>query len=560
MTDLVGTIFDGKYEIIERIGRGGMGAVYRARHSLMHRTVAIKVLAAHAEEDELFERFKREAKAASSIEHPNAISIYDFGICDDAPYLVMQYIEGQSLKQALRERGAFPAERILKLAKEVASAMHVAHERGIVHRDLKPDNIMLTKDGEAVVLDFGIAKVLDAPESSVTRTGNIVGTPQYISPEQVGGKELDGRSDIYSLGVILYEMTTGRVPFEADSVMNMLMKHIREDPPAFRTLEPPGDVPASLERIIMKMLEKDPASRHQSMAELLQDLTNPEMETVLQTLPSKEPITSPKRGSMRGWLFAAAAGMLSLLICLSIGFQPPQQVASITEQRSPREILQTQQPERVAIPVVSPRKEKGPPQFDQGLLARKLREFKKAEVLLKEAIIEQPQFLKSYTALGDLYISLGRLSEAREILSEGIKRGAKDAQTYAELGYVYGELGQFAEAAKVYQESTNLRADAVILNNLGHARFKLSEFEAAEAAYKKAIQLKPSYARAYHNLADVYAEQNQLDKAVAAHKLGVRAQPDDPRGYRALGKALELVGREGEAKEAYNTAKQLSKG
>ena len=277
---LIGATLADKYRIDERLNEGGMGTVYRATHVLMEKTVAIKVLRPSLAADEkIVARFSREARAASRISHPNALSVTDFGEDDNGVvFLVMEFLSGRTLKQLIRDEGPLPLERVVEILRQVGDALNAAHQQGVVHRDLKSDNIMLldTMAGDhAKVLDFGIAKINEpgeARDSGLTAPNLVIGTPQYMSPEQCSQEtEIDSRSDIYSLGVILYEMLVGHVPFSADSPTMVMVKHLQEPVPS--VLDERNDLPASIARVIARAMAKLPVNRYQTVAELIEDLT-----------------------------------------------------------------------------------------------------------------------------------------------------------------------------------------------------------------------------------------------------------------------------------------------
>ena len=277
---LIGTTLAGKYRIDARLNEGGMGSVYKGTHVLMDKTVAIKVLRPSLAADEkIVARFSREARAASRISHPNAISVTDFGEDENGiVFLVMEFLSGQTLKEVIRDNGPLPLPRIVDITRQVGDALAAAHAQGVVHRDLKSDNIMLldtTVGDHAKVLDFGIAKINEPDgdfDGGLTAPNLVIGTPQYMSPEQCAqDAEIDSRSDIYSLGVILYEMLVGHVPFSGESATIVMMKHLQEPVPS--VLDERTDVPATVGRVIARAMAKVPDNRYQTVGELIEDLT-----------------------------------------------------------------------------------------------------------------------------------------------------------------------------------------------------------------------------------------------------------------------------------------------
>ena len=278
----IGKTLDGRYFVEAVLGEGGMGVVYRGRHKVIDKRVAIKILRVDMAADaEMVERFLNEAKAASSIGSPHIVDISDFGRLDDgATFFVMEYLDGQSLAELMTGSGVIPIPRLVHIAKQIARGLAAAHARGIVHRDLKPDNVMLIVRGDdrdfAKVLDFGIAKV-NSEAGRLTRAGSVFGTPHYMSPEQAAGVPVDQRTDIYSLGVMLYEMASGKVPFDADNFMGILTQHMYKSPAPIRALIPqPQEVPPGLEAIVLKCLSKKVELRYQSMEEVVADLERAE--------------------------------------------------------------------------------------------------------------------------------------------------------------------------------------------------------------------------------------------------------------------------------------------
>lgn len=270
MKTLLGKILGGRYELIEKTGGGGMAVVYKAKCHLLKRYVAVKILRPDLVDNEEFvNRFKRESQAAASLSHPNIVNMYDVGQEDDIHYIVMEYVDGMTLKEYIQNEGRLTSEEAVRIASQICSALHHAHENNIVHRDIKPQNILINKDGTAKVADFGIARAVTS--STVTMAGaNVIGSVHYFSPEQAKGGYVDKKSDIYSLGIVLYEMMTGVVPFEGDSAISVALKHIQEQ------VTPPGeinpDIPKSIQYIIQRAIEKDLQKRYHDAKEMLNDL------------------------------------------------------------------------------------------------------------------------------------------------------------------------------------------------------------------------------------------------------------------------------------------------
>jgi serine/threonine-protein kinase len=268
-------LLGGRYELDGVIGRGGMAEVYRARDLRLDRVVAIKTLRSDLARDPTFQaRFRREAQSAASLNHPSVIAVYDTGedLLDNnpVPYIVMEYVEGRTLRDILHEEQRLPAERALQLVDGILRALDYSHRGGIVHRDIKPANVMLTTNNEVKVMDFGIARALADSAATMTATAQVIGTAQYLSPEQARGERVDARSDIYSTGCVLYELVTGRPPFQGDSPVAIAYQHVREEAPPPSQLDP--SIPQYANAIVMKALAKDPNYRYQSAAEMRADI------------------------------------------------------------------------------------------------------------------------------------------------------------------------------------------------------------------------------------------------------------------------------------------------
>jgi eukaryotic-like serine/threonine-protein kinase len=314
------TIVDGRYRVERRLGSGGMADVWCAEDTQLGRRVALKLLAPRFAADPGFrERFRREASAAAAMQHPNIVSIYDRGEWDGTSYIAMELVDGRTLKQLVQEHGPLPPAAAVELTIEILKALRYAHKRGIVHRDIKPQNVLIDEEGHAKVADFGIAR---AETSQMTETGQIMGTVQYISPEQAQGQPVSRRSDLYSAGVVLYELLTGRVPFDGEAPVSVALKQVSEPP------VPPGQlrpgISPSLEAVVMRALEKDPDRRFASADEFIVALENARRvrQVVMEPTPGEpwEPVPVERGSRWWAWLLvvlvlaAAGAGAAYLLL------------------------------------------------------------------------------------------------------------------------------------------------------------------------------------------------------------------------------------------------------
>ena len=326
---LVGTKLGDRYDILEVIASGGMGVVFRGRHILMDKIVAIKLLnAAYASEPGAFARFQNEAKIACQLSHQNIVTVHDFGITSDKMYLVMDFVEGQTLAQILDDKTFLPWQRAVEIAKQICTALEYAHGQGLIHRDLKPSNVMLVpvsaKDGsdQVKILDFGLAKFFDeGKQQKLSQSGFMLGTGFYMSPEQCRGKKADIRSEIYSLACVLYESLTGMPPLVGENILETVQKHIEEKPIAMSQLRPDLEIPAFLETIVNRGLEKNPDERFQTAAqfrEALSKVSNPlavpdELKELVQISTTPSFAAPSVKISMNSW-------PILLSLALAIGF------------------------------------------------------------------------------------------------------------------------------------------------------------------------------------------------------------------------------------------------
>jgi eukaryotic-like serine/threonine-protein kinase len=318
---VVGTTIAGRYEVEEVVGHGGMSSVYKAHDSLLERHVALKILhERYNTDDEFVERFKREARSVAQLQHPCIVTVIDRGEQDGRQYIVFEYIDGENLKEHVVRQGRLDIAEALEIAIEVAGALAFAHDHGLVHRDVKPQNVLLNGDGRPKVTDFGIARSLDV-DTGMTQTGTVLGTSNYIAPEQASGGSVDQQTDVYSLGVVLYELLAGDVPFPGESFLAIAMKHVNEPPP--NLLDERGDIPLRVAAAVDRALEKDPAQRFPSMkafaAELeacLAGLRTGDGDTSVIAPPKRKP---RRKKHVSAWSVATIALALLALGAIAAG-------------------------------------------------------------------------------------------------------------------------------------------------------------------------------------------------------------------------------------------------
>ncbi len=328
---MLGECIADRYELEELVGRGGMSSVFRAHDTLLERNVALKVLHEHYGEDaDQIERFRREARAVAQLSHPNIVTVIDRGERDGRQYIVFEFVEGENLKQLVLREGPLPVRQAVEIGLQVAEALAFAHRQGLVHRDVKPQNILLTRDGEAKVTDFGIARAVDV--HGLTQTGSVVGTSHYIAPEQASGRAVDSQSDVYSLGTVLYELLTGDVPFQGENFIAVALKHVSEPAPSAAARR--GDVPPRLDGALRRAMAKEPSERFDSMEAFADELErclaelgpdSPNEATMVVPAPAATPapaappealpelVSTPAagRGRRRLWVPLVLAGLVA---------------------------------------------------------------------------------------------------------------------------------------------------------------------------------------------------------------------------------------------------------
>jgi TolB-like protein/predicted Ser/Thr protein kinase len=545
----------GVYEIIAHLGAGGMGEVYRARDPRLGRDVAVKVLLRQVASDpERMARFQREARAVAALNHPHIVTIFSVEEAEGSQFLTMELIEGQPLDRVI-SAGGLPAEQIVEIARALADALAAAHERGIVHRDLKPANVMLTQDGRVKVLDFGLAKdVREADAGDLARTsegntqvGMVMGTPAYMSPEQISGRSLDHRTDIFSLGVVLHEMATGRPPFEGDSSAELMSAILRDTPAPVTDIR--SDLPADLARIIRRCLEKDPHHRVQTA----RDVSN-ELSDLARHMPAQAPVASPAprafptadSGSARAdegfWVAVLpfkSLGASADLAALAEGLT--EDIVTGLSRFSYLRVIARRSTSRLAkdaVDVRSAGKELGARYVLEGslrLAGARLR----LSVQLVDAITGAHLWAENYQR--DFHPE--RVFDLQDDLVSRIVSTAAD--TYGILPRNMAEMLRSVDPA-------GLKPYEAVLRSFAHfQRVNAAEHAASRAALERAVEQQPGYADGWAMLSLILKEEyihefslrpDSLERSLAAALRSVEAAPSNHLAHHALASVQYFLG------------------
>jgi serine/threonine-protein kinase len=591
----------GSYEILEPIGGGAMGEVYKVRDLRLDRVVALKFLPAElARDPSARRRFLREAQAVAQLDHPNVATIYETGESEGGrAFLALAFYEGETLQQKL-EPGPLPLPEALGIARQIARGLAAAHRREIVHRDIKPANIIVLPDGTVKLLDFGLAKLAGA--TTLTHLGSSPGTPAYKSPEQTRGEKVDPRSDLWALGVVLYEMVTGRVPFGGEYEQAVIYSILNEPP---RPLEGAGVVHSELALVIERALAKDPAARYQTAEELEEDLAGIPLEKSGEAVP-RRPIQFRRRLSRRALWMAALLAML-VVVGSAVGvwqsrkhrwdFSP--EVARLVEQGdrlewrgdTKRILGNAERAYRQALaldpgnPLIEAQlaallgringqfPAQGQRQEIQRLTARAVRLapdhpmpwIAKAKLLLledrpreaeeaaREAIKQDPRFDRGYTQLGEALIAQGHLEEGLTELRRGVEVGQGYLRARLGLAFKLKEASRYNEAATEFGKVLEYDPDhPTAKENLGAIYLLQSRYSDALPLFKEIFE-ETQDARSANSLGIVYFYLNRMDEAIAVFREAYRLEPSSLMA-RNLGEAYEKIGKMDEARRWYELA------
>jgi serine/threonine protein kinase len=473
----------GHYEVIDRIGEGGMGLVLKARDERLDRIVALKFLKPALAGSALARRrFKREAQAAAAVCHENVVTIHAVDETSGQPYLVMQFVSGHSLQEKIDSKSPLALKDIVRIGKEVAAGLAAAHAQGLVHRDIKPANILLENSAERVkITDFGLARAID--DASVTQSGVVVGTPSHMSPEQACGKAVDHRTDLFSLGSVLYAMCTGRSPFQSDSTVGVLRKVSDEEPQPIRELNP--QIPDWLVAIVSRLMAKDPALRYQSAAEVADVLARYRFE--LERPPEAQRL-SPSEPARSQWSRRRmGAPLLAAAILFSVGLpvwwaihsgNPGQYSATVAAQASERIESPTPSPQSPAMPPPSPEPPPAP---------------ETAPILTMKPDLDAARKAQDQATAGTLSLRNGEFHKAIDQFTEAIRIDPKLVQAYSHRGAADNRLGEWNHAIVDFNEYLKRAPDTPWgLHHRSIAYFALGDIEHALADSSRSITVEPN--------------------------------------------------------------------
>ena len=582
--DLIGKTLGG-YQIVEQIGQGGMASIFKAYQPSLDREVAIKVLPPfYAEQNDSFlARFKREAKSVAKLRHPNILMVMDFGEQDDIAYIIMEYVKAGTLKDMMTRPMAL--SEIYPVIKQIAGALDYAHGEGVIHRDIKPSNILMPKPDWALLTDFGLARMVEG-SSVLTQSGMAMGTPAYMSPEQGSGDKVDARSDVYSLGIMLYEMTVGEVPYTADTPMAVMIKHIVDPLPIPSSKNP--TIPESLERVILKVIAKNPDDRYQSAGELVKAIEavadispawtpgtlvseNAEKSTLVEPaaeehepsqtagdrpalVPGSEVQTKIKKKRARWpWIAAGIAGLgLAGLAVVAGGTILLRNNAA---EPKPKPGIEQPAPQGQGLP---PAQQDGPLQRGEELLAGGQVEQALAE--FERALQQNPNSYARLLQIAERREQAGHYQEALAILELGTSYLENpDLGTMLGMGWMYNAVEDYPSAIEIFNTIISIDPffDGEVYIGLGDAYAYAGDVAEGVQNFERLRELHPGYAPILIELAGLYLEQGKDRLAADTIRQAVELEPQNPWTHLQAAEIFYIFGENQHALDSVSRALQI---
>jgi len=556
-----GSFLFGRYEVVEEIGTGGMGKVYRVFDKKINEMVALKIIRPEIGTDKsILERFSQELKTARKIAHRNVCRMFDIGEESGTHYITMEYVTGEDLRSLIRRIGQLTVGKTIDIAKQICDGLAEAHALGIVHRDLKPQNIMIDREGKPKIMDFGIARFIRM--KGVTAPGTIIGTPEYMSPEQAEGRETDQRSDLYSLGIILFEALTGRVPFEGDTPLSIAIKHKTEMPPDPRKLN--SQIPEDLNSLVLKCLEKDKAKRYQTAAEIMAELDKIEkgIPTTQRVLPEKKPLTAREitiKFKMKKVL--VPGGVILALAAVAVGVwllwpKPKPIVPSVlwndgkkywAEKKYDKALVQFKK----LLSIESGHFEA---QLSVAQILKEQGKFDKAVVEYEKAIGLNKDDPRSYKDLAEIYWNEGKrywaekkYDEALDQLKKLLSLDNRHFEAQLSVAQILKEEGKTGEAIPEYERAITLNKEdpraykdlAEIYWSEGKKYWAEKKYPEALDQFEKLLAMDAGHFEARLSIARILKEEGKVDEAVGEYEKAIGLKKDHPQAYKDLGEIYE---------------------
>jgi len=604
--NLIGTTM-GQYQILDELGRGGMALVYKAWQPSLRRYVALKVLLPYLGSDpEFIQRFQQEAIVAANLSHPHIVTIYEVGQHEGHIFIAMEYVEGMSLEQLILDQGALPLERTTRILRQVAEALDYAHKRRFLHRDIKPANILLAEDDRVVITDFGIAKALEGSGATarLTSSGTVLGTPAYMSPEQIQGLAVDHRSDLYAFGIVAYEMLSGQVPFDGTTTA-LLYAQVNNPPPAITRFAP--GLPPHVEWVISRMLAKQPSERFISASEFVEALLNggnaaaaapaygatavprfptppPQSGTAVMPSGASLPQAAPPLPAQPYGYSATQAAPVAPGVppqpygppaaIPSQGYGYPQQayapsasgwVAPVPEKKK-RAVWPWLLGGMLVLAIVAAVAVLGylflfrqtPARLlEEGTTALTAQDYVAAQAAFESALEKEPGNSAAQRGLGWVYYQTGRYAEAMAAFGEAVKSDPTNLEGQEGLGRSAYAAERYEEALAPLQSwaagaTTNAEAQGM----LGWTTYRLKRYDEAVQAFSRAVELAQTPAE-YRGLGDSYRALGEHEAAAEAYQRWVELAPEDAEAYRTLGETLNVLQRYDEAVAAFTKSLEL---